>query len=473
MKTPLPDLNGNESMLDESILSQLRTIVGQEHLVTDKTNLDIFSSDALSPNRAHNLLNELHILPSAVIFPTSNKQVSEIIKLANLNVIPVTPVGGGTGVMGGIAPLADSLMISLKKMNKLITLDLPSRSVTVEAGMILGELNSLLRTKHHILGHDPYSLPIASVGGAISTNGVGYTASKYGTMGEQVIGLETVLPSGEILPISHIPNSSVGPDVSNLFIGTEGTLGIITAACIKIYPEPKTTRFLTIGFHDFKTGYDLLSEIYNANLRPSLLELSESQNGITMHLVFDGEPDVIDASVKWATTKLDNKQQFLLNPEITSSYWNNRHTSAKLYAHNALNKPRNVKWKRNTNNFFEYLHFSLPPSQILKFKKASERIINQHKLIVTEFSIWGKPDFFSMMIIPAELHSTSTQQLHEASEKLILLSCDMGGSIEYCHGVGIKLKHIVQTELGASYDLIKTLKTTLDPNYIMNPNKYI
>ena len=150
MKTPLPDLNGNESMLDESILSQLRTIVGQEHLVTDKTNLDIFSSDALSPNRAYNLLNELHILPSAVIFPTSNKQVSEIIKLANLNVIPVTPVGGGTGVMGGIAPLADSLMISLKKMNKLITLDLPSRSVTVEAGMILGELNSLLRTKHHI-----------------------------------------------------------------------------------------------------------------------------------------------------------------------------------------------------------------------------------------------------------------------------------------------------------------------------------
>jgi len=87
LKTPLPDLNGNESMLDESILSQLRTIVGQEHLVTDKTNLDIFSSDALSPNRAHNLLNELHILPSAVIFPTSNKQVSEIIKLANLNVI--------------------------------------------------------------------------------------------------------------------------------------------------------------------------------------------------------------------------------------------------------------------------------------------------------------------------------------------------------------------------------------------------
>ena len=165
-------------MLDESILSQLRTIVGQEHLVTDKTNLDIFSSDALSPNRPHNLLNELHILPSAVIFPTSNKQVSEIIKLANLNVIPVTPVGGGTGVMGGITPLADSLMISLKKMNKLITLDLPSRSVTVEAGMILGELNSLLRTKQHILGHDPYSLPIASVGGAISTNGVGYTASK-------------------------------------------------------------------------------------------------------------------------------------------------------------------------------------------------------------------------------------------------------------------------------------------------------
>ena len=207
MKTPLPDLNGNESMLDESILSQLRTIVGQEHLVTDKTNLDIFSSDALSPNRAYNLLNELHILPSAVIFPTSNKQVSEIIKLANLNVIPVIPVGGGTGVMGGITPLADSLMISLKKMNKLITLDLPSRSVTVEAGMILGELNSLLRTKQHILGHDPYSLPIASVGGAISTNGVGYTASKYGTMGEQVIGLETVLPSGEILPISHIPNS--------------------------------------------------------------------------------------------------------------------------------------------------------------------------------------------------------------------------------------------------------------------------
>ena len=461
-------------MLDPSILDKLRSIVGQHNIVTEETDLDIFSSDALSPNRALYLQNELATLPSAVLFPTSSQQISDIIKLANIHLIPVTPLGAGTGVMGGIAPSKNALMISLKNMNNLITFDLTSKSVTVEAGMILGELNYILNTKNHVLGHDPYSLSIASVGGAISTNGVGYTASKYGTMGEQVIGLEAVLPTGEILPISQIPSHSVGPDISNFFIGTEGTLGVITKASLKIYPQPKATRFMSIGFPDFKSGYQFLLNIYNANLQPSLLELSQSADQVIMHLVLDGEADIIAASIKWIINKMDNQHQFQIDSDTTASYWSKRHNSAELYSKTALNKTRKYKWKRNQDHIFEYIHLSLPPSKILEYKQHSERIIQKHNLHVTEYAIWGRPDFFSMMIIPKDPCSESVrQQLYEASESLLQLSCDMDGSIEYCHGIGIKLKHLAVKELGPSYELIKRVKSTLDPNYIMNPNKYI
>ena len=163
-----------------------------------------------------------------------------------------------------------------------------------------------------------------------------------------------------------------------------------------------------------------------------------------MHLMFDGEPEIVISSIHWVKTQLDGINQYLVNLDWTVSYWNKRHSTADSYALTALRQQRSVKWARNSSNLFEYLHVSLPPSKVLSYKEQSQSIVKDYDLSVTEYAIWGKPDFFSMMLVPKEAAPESaSQRLFEASNRLLTLSCEMGGSIEYCHGIGIKLKHLL------------------------------
>ena len=460
-------------MFDQSTLNQLRSIVGPTNVLTDPSSLDIFSSDALSPDRAYGIEQELLTLPSAIVFPETTQHTSQILKTCFFNEISVIPAGSGTGVMGGITPPADSIILSMANMNNFIALDAIGHSTTVEAGILLGTLNDQLNKESFMIGHDPYSLNLASVGGAISTNGVGYTASRYGTMGDQVLALEIVLPDGTILPLRHTHTPSVGPDISKFFIGSEGTLGVITKATIKVFPKPQSTHFITLQFSDFQTGYDFFIKAYNSEFRPSLFELNEVDEQSNMHLMYEGDATFTTAASNWVRNHMGPSTN-IKSSNITREYWVTRHNSAVQYAQTALHKKRKIKWSRNTNRLFEYLHISLPPSQVVHYKHVSTDIIQSHGLNVEEYCIWGKPDFFSMMLVPKNTSSASAKSdLTEAARALILLSCEMGGSIEYCHGIGIKLRDLLPNELGNSYDFLKTIKNNLDPKRIMNPNKYV
>ena len=192
-------------MIKPFIIKQLQNIIGHSNVTTNTRTLDIKSTDALAPNRAFGISLELNKLPDVVITPQSTHDVSEILKIATENKIPVIALGGGTGVMGGIVPSSGGIIIDMTSLNNMVELELDSELATVQSGMVIGSLVNYLRPKRYYFAHDPYSREIATIGGAIATNGVGYTASKYGNMGEQVISMEVVL-SDDLS--NHIYNNS-------------------------------------------------------------------------------------------------------------------------------------------------------------------------------------------------------------------------------------------------------------------------
>ena len=222
----------------EPVVAAIGSIVGSEHVLLDGPALDYYSADALGRWRG-GAPDPQAPRVFAVARPGSTAQVAELVKLANRESIPLVPFGGGTGVAGAITPLDGGVAVDMCRMNRILSVSPEDRTATAEAGVVLGDLNDALAREGLMLGHDPYSVPIATLGGAISTNGVGYRAARYGSMGEQVLGLEVVLPTGDTIRTRAIPKTSAGPALHPLFIGAEGVFGIVTQATVRVFRSPE------------------------------------------------------------------------------------------------------------------------------------------------------------------------------------------------------------------------------------------
>ena len=172
----------------------------------------------------------------------------------------------------------------------------------LQAGVILEDAAVALKGAGLVLGHDPWSRPIATVGGAISTDGVGYTVAKYGSMGEQVLGLEAVLADGEVIRTRGVPKPSHGPSLNHLFIGSEGTLGVITEATVRGFSRPERRALRTVEFPDFDSGFTAVSQLYAEGVRPTMVDYGEeppsretTESGeVTLYLAFEGFADDVD-----------------------------------------------------------------------------------------------------------------------------------------------------------------------------------
>jgi FAD/FMN-containing dehydrogenase len=472
-------------VVSQVVAEALGRIVGAEDVLLDESSIESYSLDAfgrwgsaqpdLSPQRVY-----------AAVRPSSTAEVVEVVKLAHHERVPLVPYGAGTGVAGAIAPMHGGIAVDLKRMNRVIALDPDDRSTTVEAGILLGDLDRAISEKGLMVGHDPYSVPIATVGGAISTNGVGYRAAKYGSMGDQVLGLEVVLPTGEVLQTRAVPKSSVGPSLHHLFIGSEGVFGIITRATIRVFRLPEARVFKAFIFPLFEDGFNAMQEMFSLGLRPALVDLSEeskapssdatanpSRRGETrMYLVFEGYAEEVEAQVVRTLKVCNVSNGEDAGPALAQEYWDTRHDSAYRYRERFLNKSLEERpsqdWHRRTG----YPHVALPASRVLEYRRRCEEIISGRPLWVREYSLWTQPELFSMMLLDVSLEGNDeVESLSHVVDELLVLAQDMGGSMEYVHGVGVKLAHLVPGELGAGMDVLRGIKAALDPNNIMNPGR--
>ena len=459
-------------MLNSSTLHSFENIVGEANVLADPYDLDRYSTDALTPFRAFGVEEALQRLADLVVRPATTEQVSEIVALASQQRIPLIPYGGGTGVMGGTLPVQGGIVIELQRMNRILEVSPQDQTVTVEAGTVLQDLEDALDEHGLMAGHDPYSVAIATVGGAISTNGVGYRAGAIGPMGDQVVALEVVLPSGRVLVTPQVPKTSSGPNLNHLFIGSEGVFGVITKATLRVRRLPEAQVFATIAFDSFSQGFNAVAELRALDIRPTLLDLTEEEGRVRLYLLFEGFREGVAAIEARSMEICSQFQGHNVGPEPTLTYWRDRHQSGGNYKHSALGKPRQDRWQRGGGRGFDYLHLALPISRVLEYRERCERAMAGSGVRVTEYAIWSRPELFSMLLAPEPgAGDNFRESLSQVVQQVLTLAQDMGGVMEYCHGVGVKLGHLLAREMGVGHQVIRALKESLDPAGIMNPNK--
>jgi len=461
--------------MDKVLLADLTRLLGKGKVSVAPEERQRFSLDALGNYRAFHAARLLESTADAVVHPESVEEVAQVVRLAQAAGVPIVPFGGGTGVMGGIVPVRGGITLDLRGLNRVWEIDVESRTATVGAGLLLGDLDQALGREGLMLGHDPWSQPIATVGGAISTNGVGYLAGRYGPMGEQVLGLQVVLPQGDVLETKGVSKPSPGPGLTHLFIGAEGIMGVITRATLRVFPQPERRALHALAFDSFEAGFAAVMEMYALDLRPAMVDFdedlpAEGDREVVLYLAFDGFREEVEAAEHRGLDICRRHGAHDLGQEKAQEFWQTRHASAERYQREVLGRPSAARaWRRWP---MEYLHVALPPSKVLEYRRRCGQLLNRYGVPVREWAIWGRPELFSLLIAePSGSGDASWEAMAQVVDEVLSLAQDMGGTLEYCHGVGLKLGHLMERELGVGMKAVREIKAALDPHGIMNPGK--
>jgi alkyldihydroxyacetonephosphate synthase len=449
------------------VIDALGRIVGIKNVGADAAALADHTWDALSETRLHPRRRPEVVPPLCVALPASTLEVQEIVRLANEEKVPIVPFGGGSGLMGGALSIRPGVVVDLRRMDRILKVDPEGRSVRAQAGAVLESVEKSLNEAGLILGHDPWTVPVATVGGAISTNSVGYRGAKYGSMGDQVLGLEAVLPNGEVVSTRRVEKSSTGIDLKRLFIGGEGCFGIVTEATLRVFPVPEERSVFGFHFASFELGYGAIQLIFARGLEPAVIDFGdqgEANPRAVLYMAFEGVREIVQAEQRLAVSICENEGGRALPQEQAKRFWEDRHVIAHNFARN-----RGARRERRGGLARDWIHVALPAAQVLPFKKAASELVSRRGVSLQECGLWNQPELFSMRIaLEDEEHP---ERLEDTIEELLRLVQEMGGSMEYCHGVGVKLAPLMRREHGYGLEVMRQIKNSLDPNGIMNPGK--
>ena len=455
-----------------SLVEKLSTLIDPTRVSTDPDQLNELSWDALSAGRIHPRQQLELAAPVCAVTPISTEEVRQIVLFANAEKIPIVTFGGGSGLMGGALSIRPNIVLDVRGMNQIVEIDIQAHSTRVQAGLVLEALDKKLNEVGFVLGHDPWTVPVATVGGAISTDSVGYRAGIYGSMGEQVLGLEAILPNGKILRTRAVQKSSAGIDLNALLVGGEGCFGIVTEATLRMFPKPEALTLCAFLFESFENGYAAIQQMFLKRLRPALLDFGDDEEkhdpGAILYLGFEGIRAVIAAEEKLAVSICLQEGGKRLPAEEVESFWNDRHVIARRFMEN-----RRQRRERGRDGIYrDWIHVSLPGSKVLPFRAKAMEIIHYRGVRLQESGLWIHPELFSMRLgIEDDGTHNAQLTLQETIQELLQLVQTMGGSMEYTHGVGLKLAPLMASEHGYGLEVMRQIKRILDPNNIMNPGK--
>ena len=455
--------------------------LGADQVATGSAIPPRYQTDAFRAHRG-SLLADRGPVPAAVVWPRSTDDVVAMVRFAGDAGLALVPWGGGTGLMGGARPSSDSIVLDLRRMRRVRSVDVRSGTATVEAGIVLEALDRRLRSRGLTLGHDPWSRPKATVGGAIGTNGIGYGGYFRGTMGDQVLGLEAVLADGTVVRTRGVPRSTTGLDLKRLFIGSEGTLGIVTAATLRVFPVPEREEIHAFRFPDFPTGLETLSAVYDRGLTPSVMDFEETFPAPALpwggdvgppelYLGFAGTKEIVAASWNIARARLRRARATPRPDREAREYWRTRHDI--IYMHDEVRPGVTRADVALRDTIFDYVHVALPRSKILTYRRAALAILRRHGVQPMGFGMWTQPELVSLEFVRPvhDDRATAKAAVASAVDDVVHRAQALGGSMEYVHGVGLKLAHLLGDELGSGVDVVHRIKAALDPRGTLNPGK--
>ena len=404
--------------------------------------------------------------------PSDTAQVAAVVAMCNDAGVPITAAGGRSGVLGASIPLFGGVLLDLTAMQGIVAVDTTSGVVEVLPGTFGPELETELRAGHGLtIGHFPQSFDIATVGGWVACRGAGQYSTRYGKIEQMVVGLEVVLANGSIVRTGGFPAGAQGPDLTQLFVGSEGTLGIITRVWLKAHPVPPTEQRAAYAFPTFEAGLEACRRILRRGATPAVLRLYdavESQRGqggdgsYCVLLVLD-EGDELLVAATMQVVALECAAATVLPTELVEKWMHHRNDTSALQA---LTRKGFV---------VDTLEIAAPWSAlpaIFAGVPAAMMAVPHARAATCHLShsyLDGACLYFTFAATPpADEIETTYVALWDAGQRAVLAH---GGNLSHHHGVGLNRARFVAEALGAAMPVLQSVKQALDPRGILNPGK--
>ncbi|MEA1986385.1 MAG: FAD-binding oxidoreductase [Candidatus Marinimicrobia bacterium] len=464
-------LNTKFKKITEKDVQELEIICGGKNVFTGKDIHEDYSHDELA---------EEEIFPEVLVIPKDAKQISKIMKYAYENNISVTPRGQGTGLVGGAVPINGGILLSTEELTKILDLDRDNLTLTVESGVLLMDIVKYVKENNFLYPPDPGEKS-ASIGGNISTNAGGMQAVKYGVTRDHILELEIVLPDGEIIKLGgKIVKDTSGYSLKDLIIGSEGTLGIITKAVLRLVPLPLVNISLLIPFKDMDTAIETVPKIIRSKNVPVAIEYMErrvikdsedylgkkfpdSSSDAYLLLKFDGntKEEVEKQYEKVAQICLDAGAIDVLisdTEERDESIWTARGAFLEAI-------------KGSTTKMDE-CDVVVPRDKVAEFIKYTKFVEKEIEIRISSFGHAGDGNLHVYLLKDEMSEEEFQNKLTKAFNLLYSKGEELGGHVSGEHGIGYAKKEYLEKAMGSVYmNLLKGIKDVFDPKGILNPGK--
>ncbi len=472
-------------VVNESLADRLIQLLGAEKVVPEGEARQLYANDqywyAIAAAAARQPLSR----PDIAVKPTSVEEVAAVVRLANELKVPITPWGGGSGVQGAANADRGGIVMDLRGMNRVRELDEKSLACVVEAGKTCRELEQELNEKGYAFTHYPASTEWATIGGSIGARGSGVLSTKYGKIEDHVLNIEFVTPTGDVVNTPSVPRHAAGPEITQLHIGAEGTLGVITAASIKLHLYPKKRVFGTFSFANLRDGIEAGRRIMVTGLKPPVIRLYDAYAAShslsravevelpqpTMVLMFDGEyPELVELEAKIAfdiCRQMHGEEQ---PASIAETWWNRRYVF--YYPPYAPELPSiwgtvdvvadyqhiEAVYEATT----EAMHAACPPEYNLQ--------LTTH---LSHWYEWGSMIYARMKIPVGPDTLEAAKALHDRVFYAgVEAAMQAGAVLNDHHGVGLRLAPYMHAQYDdAGMKFLTDIKRALDPNDILCPGK--
>jgi len=463
-----------------SFIDALRAELPDGRATTDPDHLERCSADWSWP-ALYARANGTSARPDVVVRAASDEEIAVTLRLATENGVTVVPRGGGSGVMGAAVPHHGGIVLDLAEMNRVVEIDEESMTATVEAGHNGREFEQLLNARGLSFPHFPASAEWASVGGYVAGRGSGVLSTRYGKIEDQVLSLRVVLANGDIIDTVPLSRHAVGPELTQLFVGSEGTLGVITRVRVKVMPIPEHRRFEAFSIPTLRAAVDALRHALQRGIRPSVVRLYDvdasagSLTGVvgqelrtpTLLLVFEGQPGVADAEADVTLQLLSERGGSPLDSALCERWWNRRYDF--YYPPHYPQLP--AMWG-TIDAVASYRHV-LDVYEAVR-DAVGTRFAGSGLTLRTHFSHWYEwgsmvyPRFVLPDIAVLDDPLAVYKQIWGAGVEAIL---GAGGLINDHHGIGSTLAPYVQRQWGPAFGTLLDVKRCLDPANVLNPGK--
>ena len=460
--------------INQEDLDYLKTIVSEEDLIWGTNISEDFTKDELGTVTGK---------PEVMLYVKNTQEISKIMKYANEHYIPVVVRGSGTGLVGACVPLYGGIIINTSKMNKILELDEANLTLTVEPGVLLMEIYDYVEPKGYFYAPDPGEKS-ATIGGNIATNAGGMRAVKYGVTRDWVRAIEVVLPNGDIEWFGRkVVKDSTGYPLKQLMIGSEGTLGIITKAILKLEPKPVESISLLVPFKTEQEGLDAVPEIIKAKVSPTAIEFFE-RNTILFAEEFLGKkfPDTKSDSYILLTFEGKNKEELKYNYQVAADICLEKLGATDVFIVDREERKQSV-WKAR-GAFLEAIKASttqmdecdvvVPRSEIANYIKFTYELAKTYQIRIPSFGHAGDGNLHIYICKDNYSDEVFAEKLNDIFNDMYQKAKEVGGLVSGEHGIGFAKKVYMKELLGTNQvKLMQGIKDVFDPHHILNPGKII